>query len=66
MPNEYILRWISDYGMNWVAISILGQNGWGHGFHWATARHEHMLEVDRYNKKYRLSEKALQQLTKEQ
>ena len=66
MPNEYILRWISDYGMDWVTMEILGQNGWGHGFHWASARETNMLEVDRYHRKYRLTEKAIQQLTKEQ
>jgi hypothetical protein len=52
--------------MDWVTMEILGQNGWGHGFHWASARETNMLEVDRYHRKYRLTEKAIQQLTKEQ
>lgn len=66
MPNEYILRWISDYGMDWVSIATLGQSEWGHGFHWISARETNMLEVNRSGNKYRLTEKALQQLTKEQ
>lgn len=66
MPKEYILRWLSEYGMNWVTMEILGQNGWGHAFSWKQARQVGAIEVDRYNKKYRLTEKALQQLTKEQ
>jgi hypothetical protein len=66
MPKEYILRWLSEYGMNWVTTETLGQNGWGHGFRWTSARNGHMLEVDRYHRKYRLTTKAIQQLTKEQ
>ena len=58
--------WLAEFGMGWVDIVILSRTEWGHAFSWKQARQVGAIEVDRYNKKYRLSEKALQQLTKEQ
>lgn len=66
MLNEFIMIWLTEFGMGWVDIVTLSNTEWGHAFSWAQARNEQMVEVDRSAKKYRLTEKAIQQLTKEQ
>ena len=66
MLNEFIMIWLAEYGMGWVDIVTLSRTEWGHAFSWAEARNKQVIEVDVRGGKYRLTEKAIQQLTKEQ
>ena len=66
MLNEFIMIWLAEFGMEWVAIRLLADTEWGHAFSWAEARKVKVIEVDVRGGQYRLTEKALQQLTKEQ
>jgi len=66
MLNEFIMLWLAEFGMEWVHIRILGNTEWGHAFAWRDAREVGAIERHEGSGQYRLTQKAIHQLTKEQ
>ena len=68
MDNEYILRWISEFGMGEVRPTDIGKTDWGEEFDWTKASDDGYLvrsaETSRvsFRIRYSLTQKALDKL----
>jgi hypothetical protein len=66
MDNEYILRWISEFGMGEVRPTDVGKTDWGEEFDWTKASDDGYLEREadfkRFRIRYSLTQKALDKL----
>jgi hypothetical protein len=66
MNDEYILRWISEFGMGEVSPSQISATEWGHNFDWVDASwHGYLKREDnmaRFHIRYSLTQKALNKL----
>ena len=66
MDNEYILRWISEFGMGEVSPSQINETHWGQDFAWLDATAEGYLKrddnVENFRIRYLLTQKALDKL----
>jgi hypothetical protein len=66
MDDEYILRWISEFGMGEVSPSQISETHWGQDFAWLDATAEGYLERvnsgNLFRIRYLLTQKALDKL----
>ncbi len=66
MDNEFILRWLTEFGFDKeVDWQLLSTKEWSHTVIWKNAVYEGYMKEDMRKGTLKLTQQAIQQLTKE-